>query len=81
MDETQERLVKELEASKERLIHSYLELQDQADDLNGRIYHLCCEIETLNRRIAALRSQPPPPNGSLSAPAVVQKPNQIPPMA
>lgn len=56
-----------LEQEKGRLIQRYLELQDQADELNGRIYRLCCDIEVVNLRIRATRERlhpagvPPPP--------------------
>lgn len=81
MDEAQARQVKELESSKERLIRDYLELQDQADDLNGRIYNLCCEIESLNRQIDQLREKTQ--TEAPSAPPATQTPrtNQIPPLA
>jgi len=40
--------VRELEAQKLALIEKYMKMQDEADEMNERIYHLCCEIETLN---------------------------------
>ena len=47
----------ELEKEKERMIHRYLELQDQADALNETIYHTCCDIEILNRKIEQAREE------------------------
>ncbi len=74
MDEREERL-KALEGDKERMIREYLSLQDQADDLNGRIYRVCCGVETLNAQILALREeirraalQAAPRNGTVGAP-------------
>jgi len=49
--------VKELEREKESRIRHYLGLQDEADALNERIYRVCCEIETLNRRIEQAREE------------------------
>jgi hypothetical protein len=49
--------VLELEHEKEALIHRYMEMQDQADDLNGQIYQVCCSIEVLNRRIEQARDE------------------------
>jgi len=46
-----------LEQEKERMIRRYLELQDQADELNGVIYRLCCDIEVLNLRIQKAREE------------------------
>lgn len=43
--------VKALQAEKTRLIEHYLRMQDEADELNGRIYQLCCEIEAMNAKI------------------------------
>ena len=43
--------VKTLEAEKVQMINRYLALQDEADEMNGRIYDLCCEIEALNKKI------------------------------
>lgn len=42
-----------LSQEKERLIRSWMGLQDQAELLNEQILHLSYEIETLNCRIAA----------------------------
>lgn len=61
MDDVQAQKVRELEASKARMISTYLELQDQADELNGRIYNLCCEIEIVNQQIAQIRKAAPGP--------------------
>jgi predicted nucleic acid-binding Zn-ribbon protein len=67
--------VQELESEKEKLIRRYMSMQDEADDLNGRIYSLCCEIEAMNQRLVIARReaeeaarrqalQPPPSNGN-----------------
>ncbi|OHB75441.1 MAG: hypothetical protein A2Z34_07395 [Planctomycetes bacterium RBG_16_59_8] len=48
MDET----VKTMRERKESLIRKYLSLQDRVDQYNRDIYLVCCEIETLNRKIA-----------------------------
>ena len=49
--------VQALEREKERKIQSYLDLQDQADALNERIYQLCCTIEILNRQIEQAKEE------------------------
>lgn len=54
---TEKPKVKELEKEKERMIHRYLGLQDQADALNEQIYHLCCDIEILNKRIEIAKEE------------------------
>lgn len=46
-----------LEKQKERMIHQYLALQDKADAVNEEIFHLCCEIETMNARITILQAE------------------------
>lgn len=51
METQQGSKVKELEAQKLVLIERYMKMQDEADELNERIYNLCCEIETLNLSI------------------------------
>lgn len=79
MDDVQAQKVRELEASKARMISTYLELQDQADELNGRIYSLCCEIEILNQQIAQIRKASPGPIPLASPPP--PGPAQIPPIA
>jgi hypothetical protein len=43
--------VKELEAQKLALIEKYMKMQDDADELNERIYHICIDIEALNLKI------------------------------
>jgi predicted nucleic acid-binding Zn-ribbon protein len=79
MDEKEQKdQLQSLERDKERMIRQYLALQDQADAVNERIYHVCCDIEALNVRIAitqevlrraALKASPvngsaaPPTNG------------------
>ncbi len=67
-----------LEREKERMVHRYLELQDQADELNEAIYRVCCDIEILNCKINRIKEElrllarkagmnapirPPPANG------------------
>lgn len=59
--------LQELHRKKEKLIRSYLVLQDTVDRYNGRIYEVCCEIEAINlliaeeeRRQAAERGAKPP---------------------
>lgn len=44
--------LQELHRKKEKLIRSYLSLQDTVDEYNGKIYEVCCEIEALNLLIA-----------------------------
>lgn len=74
--------VKKLEAQKLVLIEKYMKMQDDADDLNERIYRICCEIEAMNlsitkakeeeekrRAMAAKSALHPPPNGKTHAPA------------
>jgi predicted nucleic acid-binding Zn-ribbon protein len=48
--------LKLLEQAKAKLIEKYVALQDQADDLNRRIYELTVEIETLNVKIEEARA-------------------------
>jgi hypothetical protein len=68
--------VKELEALKLALIEKYMKMQDEADEINERIYHICIDIEALNLKItqakedeekkkamAAKAARNPPPNG------------------
>ena len=74
MDEATALKVKELETSKASLIGHYLELQDQADELNGKIFHLCCEIETLNSQIAVLKNGFPVNGTAAPSPVDVPKP-------
>ena len=72
--------LKELEAQKLVLIEKYMKMQDEADDLNERIYRICCEIETMNlsiskakeeeekrKAMAAKSALHPPPNGKSHA--------------
>jgi hypothetical protein len=49
--------VKELEAQKLALIERYMKMQDEADDLNERIYNICCEIEALNIGITKAKEE------------------------
>ena len=68
--------VKRLEAAKLILIEKYMKLQDEADAVNERIYHICIDIEAINLKItkaqedeakrkalAARAAANPPPNG------------------
>ena len=34
-----------------------MELQDKADAMNEQIYRTCCEVETLNVQISALKEE------------------------
>ena len=56
MDEKQARL-EAMEIEKERRIRHYMELQDQADAMNEQIYKVCCDVETLNVQITALKDE------------------------
>lgn len=55
--EDESRKVKELEAQKLALIEKYMKMQDEADDLNERIYRICCEIEALNLTITKAKEE------------------------
>jgi len=46
-----------MELEKERKIRAYMELQDQADAMNEQIYKTCCDVETLNVQINALKEE------------------------
>jgi hypothetical protein len=71
VDTTHESKIKELEAQKLVLIEKYMKMQDEADEMNERIYHVCCEIEALNLNITKAKeeeakrkaAQNPPLNG------------------
>lgn len=56
MDEKQARL-EAMELEKERKIRHYMELQDEADAMNEQIYRVCCDVETLNVQISALKEE------------------------
>ena len=49
--------VRELEAAKARMIERYLKMQDEADEINGRIYQVCCEIEAMNLQIERTKAE------------------------
>jgi TolA-binding protein len=49
--------VKELEARKLALIEKYMKMQDAADQMNERIYQVCCEIEALNLTITKAKEE------------------------
>jgi len=76
--EKQEKLVA-LEREKEAMIRQYMALQDEADSLNEKIYHVCCGVEGLNLQIEVLREEmrlaalkaavSPPVNGKHLPPA------------
>ena len=80
--------IKELEARKLALIETYMKMQDEADDLNERIYNICCEIEALNlniskakeheekRKAAAAKSALHPPANGKTHPAPSPAPDQ-----
>jgi len=61
--------VKELEARKLVLIQKYMKLQDEADDVNERIYHMVCEIEALNLSINVAKEEEQKKKSKLKAPA------------
>ena len=46
-----------MELEKERKIRQYMELQDQADAMNEQIYKICCDVETMNVQISALKEE------------------------
>lgn len=79
MDEKQARL-EAMEIEKERKIRRYMDLQDQADAMNEQIYRVCCDVETLNAQISALKEEikkaalkaAKPPNGVHTPPATGQ---------
>lgn len=52
--------LEDLERAKAALITRYLEIQEILDGYNEQMYKVCCEIETLNLRIAQCRSGPRP---------------------
>ena len=56
MDEKQARL-EAMEIAKEKKIHHYMQLQDEADAMNEQIYRVCCDVETLNVQISALQEE------------------------
>ena len=56
MDEKQARL-EGMELDKERKIRQYMALQDQVDAMNEQIYRVCCDVETLNVQISALKEE------------------------
>jgi membrane protein involved in colicin uptake len=79
--------VKELEAQKLALIEKYMKMQDEADDLNERIYRVCCEVEAMNlaidkakeeeakrKAMAAKSALNPPPNGKSHSHAPIHHP-------
>lgn len=56
-DKEKEAKLAAMEADKEKKIRHYMELQDQADAMNERIYKVCCEVEGLNVQIDALKQE------------------------
>ena len=46
-----------MKLDKERKIRDYMALQDQVDAMNEQIYKVCCEVETLNVQINALKEE------------------------
>jgi predicted nucleic acid-binding Zn-ribbon protein len=46
-----------LEREKEAMIRQYMALQDQADEVNEQIYHVCCGVEALNLQIQMLKEE------------------------
>jgi hypothetical protein len=60
VDEQQREQQEKLEAferEKGEKIAKYMALQDEADRLNEEIYRVCCDVETLNARIDALKAE------------------------
>ena len=59
VDEQQEQQAKldAMEREKGVKISKYMALQDEADKLNEEIYKVCCDVETLNARIDALKAE------------------------
>jgi predicted nuclease with TOPRIM domain len=84
VDTTHENRIKELEAQKLALIEKYMKMQDEADEMNERIYHVCCEIEALNLNITKAKeeeakrkaAQNPPLNGKGNGAAHRPSPDQ-----
>ncbi len=56
MNEKEARL-EAMELDKERKIRQYMALQDQVDAMNEQIYRVCCDVETLNVQIDALKAE------------------------
>ena len=56
MNEKEARL-EAMELDKEKKIRHYMKLQDQADAMNEQIYRVCCDVETLNVQISALKEE------------------------
>jgi peptidoglycan hydrolase CwlO-like protein len=56
VDEQQAKL-QAMEKEKGEKIAKYMSLQDEADRLNEEIYKVCCDVETLNARIDALKAE------------------------
>jgi predicted nuclease with TOPRIM domain len=68
MNEQREKL-EAMEREKELMIRQYMDLQNKAEEVNEQIYKVCCSVETLNIRIAALQEEirkDLPGNGKLS---------------
>ena len=59
VDEQQEQQAKldAMEREKGEKIARYMALQDEADKLNEDIYKVCCDVETINARIDALKAE------------------------
>ena len=59
MDEQREQQAKleAMEHEKGDKIARYMALQDEADKLNEVIYKVCCDVETINARIDALKAE------------------------
>lgn len=58
-----------MELDKERKIRDYMALQDQVDSMNEQIYKVCCEVETLNVQIDALKAEIKKAGGKNGKPA------------
>ena len=57
METESETKVKELESRKLALIEKYMKMQDEADEMNEKIYLVCCEIEALNLSISKAKEE------------------------
>ncbi len=53
--EFEKEIIKRMQASRDRLIREYMNLQDRMDEMNSQIFDLCCEIESINQEIAVVR--------------------------
>jgi predicted nucleic acid-binding Zn-ribbon protein len=68
MNEKEARL-EAMELDKEQKIRQYLAIQDKVDAMNEQIYKVCCEVETLNVQIKALKEEIKRASGKNGKPA------------